>query len=228
MTRVPGARLLIVADDFGFAPRDLPGDPHRPRAGHSHQHDGPGGGPGLRRPRRGAHDSGLAVGAHLSRWVRTRVLSAAEVPTLVDDRGRFPLVTWEAAPSHPGRPGSGRHRRPPTASRRPVRGAPRCRPVAHARGCPPEPPPLAPGRRGGGDRPGPGEGIRALRVTRTSSWWDPVSLGVRALSADTSSGGRSGRAWPSPPAGPPSTRPADWTPTWPRRWPASGVAALPV
>ncbi len=91
----PGGRLLIVnADDFGLTPGVCRGILTAHRDGIVTSTTALAVGPAFRGHAAGLRDSGLAVGAHLAVVGEDPpVLTAREVPTLVDDRGRFPL-TW--------------------------------------------------------------------------------------------------------------------------------------
>ena len=182
MTDRGGQRLLVVnADDFGLTPGVCRGILTAHERGIVTSTTALAVGPAFDAHAGALRDSGLAVGAHLCAVGEDPpVLSAAEVPSLVDGRGRFPL-TWKAflARAARGAVDADDLRREFTAQFEVLCGAglspthvdahqnlhlwPQVGAVAIE---------LATAR-----------GIGALRVTRTSSW-SPVSLGVRALSAD--------------------------------------------
>lgn len=175
-----GDRLLIVnADDYGLTPGVSRGILTAHRDGIVTSTTALAVGPAFAGHADALRDSGLAAGAHLAAVGEDPpVLSAAEVPSLVDRTGRFPL-TWTDFLSRAVRGGVDRADldREFAAQVEVLRGAGLTLTHVDAHQNLHLWPPvrdslLALARR---------EGIGAVRVTRTARW-SPRSLGVRTLS----------------------------------------------
>ncbi|MFZ4518389.1 MAG: ChbG/HpnK family deacetylase [Microthrixaceae bacterium] len=174
-------RLLVVnADDFGLTPGVSRGILRAHRDGIVSSTTALAVGPAFAAHATALVDSGLPTGAHLAVVGEDPpVLSAAEVPTLVDGRGRFPL-TWKqfVARAARGRVDPDDLRREFTAQFDVLEAA-GVRPThvdAHQNLH------LWPSVAGVVLEVAAARGVRAMRLTRTSVW-TATSGGVRTLSA---------------------------------------------
>ncbi len=175
------SRLLVVnADDFGLTPGVCRAILRAHRDGIVSSTTALAVGPAFAAHAGALTDSGLPTGAHLAAVGEDPpVLSAAEVPTLVDDRGRFPL-TWKqfVARAVRGRVDPDDLRREFTAQFDVLEsaGVQVTHVDAHQNLH------LWPSVAGVVLELATARGVRAMRLTRTSSW-NATSGGVRALSA---------------------------------------------